>query len=117
MELPDFDKLLEMAQQRPEELEALREALVEEVITSARSGCQRRLRGLQFQIDMTRRKAKTPMAACIKISELMYKSLADLRMQLNDPWQHEAQKEPETEAADVLSMDEYKSRNQVAGMA
>jgi len=31
----------------------------------------RRLNGLQFKVDMLRRKHKTPLAACIAISELL----------------------------------------------
>lgn len=45
---------------------------------------QRKLRGLQFHIDMEIRRSKTPMAACIKISEMMHGSLSKLRSALND---------------------------------
>lgn len=117
MELPDFDQLVEMAQQCPEELEALREALVEEVITSARSDSQRRLRGLQFQIDMARRKAKTPLAACMRISELMYESLAELRIYLNDPWHTPIPDASRSESAKILRMDAFRARNGVAELA
>lgn len=84
-ELPEFDVLLEMAEKRPEQLEALRSELVEAVISSAREDCQRRLRGLQFQIDSTRRTAGSPMAACLRISQMMHESLNNLRECLNEP--------------------------------
>lgn len=86
MELPEFDTLVKMAQESPDELEALREEMVESVISSARQDFQRRLRGLQFQIDMTRAKSKTPLAACIRITELMYDSFHDLHTRLNEPY-------------------------------
>lgn len=84
-ELPEFDVLLEMAERRPEQLEALRVELIEAIISSAREDCQRRLRGLQFKVDSTRRAARTPMAACIRISQLMHESLTQLREALTEP--------------------------------
>ena len=81
--LPDFDELAEMAQQTPGELEALKRQIIEETISRAEEHNQRKLRGLQFHIDMEVRRAKSPMAACIKISEMMNRSLSDLRTSLN----------------------------------
>jgi len=77
--LPDFDELTEMAQQDPDQLEALRLQIIEETISQAEEYNQRKLRGLQFHIDMEIRRAKSPMAACIKISGMMHHSLQDLR--------------------------------------
>ncbi|MBV1913738.1 MAG: DUF3135 domain-containing protein [Pseudomonadales bacterium] len=82
-QLPDFDELAEMAQQTPDELEALKRQIIEETISRAEEHNQRKLRGLQFHIDMEIRRAKSPMAACIKISEMMNRSLSDLRTSLN----------------------------------
>ncbi|OZG72152.1 hypothetical protein BTA51_17520 [Hahella sp. CCB-MM4] len=112
MELPNFDLLLEMAQKRPEELEALREQMVENVISSARSEYQNRLRGLQFQIDMTRAKSKTPLAACMRISELMYESFSELHFYLNEPLEYQEQRRSrETQqAANVVNLNDYKAR-------
>ncbi|AZZ93452.1 DUF3135 domain-containing protein [Hahella sp. KA22] len=112
MELPHFDELLEMAKQRPEALEALREEMVEYIITSARTDCQRKLRGLQFKVDMTRARAKTPLAACIKISQLMHESLAELRYCLNERYDFalaEAEAAPVSNA-EVISLEDYRSR-------
>lgn len=83
MQLPDFNSLVKLAKESPEDFEILRKALIEEAITSAQQDSQRRLRGLQFQIDMTRRKSKTPLAACIRISSLMQASLIELRDYIN----------------------------------
>ncbi|HET8706584.1 MAG TPA: DUF3135 domain-containing protein, partial [Pseudomonadales bacterium] len=81
--LPSFDELMNLAKNDPEGLEALRTRLVEDLITSAPTEYQRRLRGLQFQIDMERRRAHSPMAACIRISNMMHESLDRLREALN----------------------------------
>lgn len=82
--IPEFDRLTTMAQQNPEQLEALRRQMIEETISQADESMQRKLHGLQFHIDMEIRRAKTPMAACVKISEMMHGSLSNLRSALND---------------------------------
>ncbi len=111
MELPDFDKLLEMARQRPDELEALREQMVENVISSARTEYRHRLRGLQFRIDMTRAKSKTPLAACLRISELMHKSFSELHFYLNEPMEtHELRQSRQEVPATVVNLQEYRER-------
>lgn len=80
--LPEFDELVKMSK---EELEILREEYIEEIINSASSEDQKRkLRGLQFKIDMERRKAKNPMAACVKISQMMHESFVELRNKLKE---------------------------------
>ena len=83
-ELPDFDTLKAMAEQNPQALEDLRQQFVNDLIANAPPAVQRRLRGLQFQIDAQRRIHKNPLAACIKLSEMMYESFSELRYVLND---------------------------------
>ncbi len=82
--MPDFDELAMLAKQDPQEFEALRAKLCNELIDSAPEPQRRRLKGLQFQVDMERRKATTPMAACIRISEMMHTSFDELRYVLNE---------------------------------
>lgn len=91
--LPEFDELVKLAENNPEELEKLRRTLVEQVIQSAPERLQRRLEGLQFQIDAQCKLAGSPMAACIKVSEMMHESFAQLRYMLND---HLVRRAPET---------------------
>ncbi|MCB1685136.1 MAG: DUF3135 domain-containing protein, partial [Pseudomonadales bacterium] len=43
---------------------------------------RRRLEGIQFKVDIARRRAATPLAATIRISEMMARSLADLHASL-----------------------------------
>lgn len=77
--LPAFEVLLDLARNDPEGLEALRQSLTASVIEAAPTEAnRRRLRGLQFQVDMERERARTPLAATIRISELMCQSLAEL---------------------------------------
>ncbi len=84
LELPDFDELLTLAQEDPDALEALRQEHVNAIINGADTSHQQRLKGLQFQIDAQRAIHKdSPMGSCMKISQLMHESFAELRGQLN----------------------------------
>lgn len=84
--LPEFDVLVDMARNNPERLERLRRELTEDVIKGAQNEHhKKRLAGLQFRVDLERRRARTPLAATIKISEMMCHSLADLHRSMVTP--------------------------------
>ena len=83
MKLPDFDELVRLAQTDPESFESFRKDVCEEFISQAPEQYQRRLRGIQFQIDMEVEKASNPMAACVKVSQMMHESFHKLRIALN----------------------------------
>ncbi len=109
-QLPDFDTMLELAENNPHELEDIRKAAIEALISSAPVEMQRRLRGLQFQIDAHCSIANNPMASCIKISEMMHQSFHKLRWALNQatgqdpqtPYYYEEEEESFPQAADVI---------------
>lgn len=112
MNLPDFDELVAMAESSPEELDRLRREMVERIIESTSNEVlRRRLRGLQFQIDAKIRKARTPLAACIMISQMMHDSLLEMRERLlsRDPIQclEDAQA---AASAEVVSLQEARQR-------
>ena len=104
LDLPDFDQLVKLAQEDPEALEALRKQLCESLIQQAPESYQQRLRGLQFKIDMERRRAKTPMAACIKLSSLMQDSFYKLRMALNEASSQQAAASAQATGVNTLSL-------------
>lgn len=84
--LPAFDVLVDMARNDPQGLETLRRSLTDAVITAASNETtRRRLEGLQFRVDMERRRATTPLAATIRISEMMCRSLAALHRSMVAP--------------------------------
>jgi hypothetical protein len=84
--LPEFDVLVDMARNDPQGLETLRRSLTNAVITTASTeAARRRLHGLQFRIDMERRRASTPLAAAVRLSNMMCESLARLRQSLVAP--------------------------------
>jgi len=71
----DFDEWARLARTDRHAFEARRLALIEAFIRQFPGPDQRRLRGLQFRIDMERRRARTPMAACLRLSAMMWDSL------------------------------------------
>ena len=86
MSLPEFEVLVDLARNDPEGLDNLRAALVTGVIDDARTPQQKqRLAGLQFRIDLERRKSGSAMGATIRISEMMCRSLADLHLSIVAP--------------------------------
>lgn len=75
----DFDEWSRLAKTDPAAFEARRLALIETYLHRLPPLGQRRLRGLQFRIDMERRRARTPMAACLRLSSMMWESLLGRR--------------------------------------
>lgn len=82
-DLPSFETLKAMAEEKPEALEALRQELTQEIVESAPSmERRRRLEGLNFTIEMNRRKASNPMHSCLLISQLMWDSALTMAEEL-----------------------------------
>jgi hypothetical protein len=71
----DFDAWAEVARTDPEAFERMRLAAIERCIADAPVQNQERLRRLQWRIDQERRRAGTPLAACIRVSRMMWQSL------------------------------------------
>ena len=74
----DFDHWSQLAQDDPEGFERLRSRTIEHHISQATEAHQARLRCLQWRIDRIRETTKSPMAACITISSMMWDSLHQL---------------------------------------
>lgn len=71
----DFDAWAELAKRDPAAFEQLRSDTIEALLQQVPANRQHRLRGLQWRIDRTRERASNPMAACIRISQMMWDSL------------------------------------------
>ena len=68
----DFDTWSALANSDPEAFEKQRQGLVNQAIAGAPTGQQQRLRSLQWRIDKVRERSGTPLAACIRISGMMW---------------------------------------------
>ena len=77
--LQDFDEWMVLAKNNPDKFEERRREHIELFIASAPKDKQHRLKGLQWQIDQTRKLSPSPMASCITISNMMWDSLDRLR--------------------------------------
>lgn len=73
--LLNFDQWAQLAKSDPEAFEARRAATIEAAIQRMPAHKQQRMRCLQWKIDQVRDRASNPMAACIKLSEMMWDSL------------------------------------------
>ncbi|ODC03807.1 hypothetical protein BFW38_09900 [Terasakiispira papahanaumokuakeensis] len=80
--LPCFDTLMEMAQQDPQALEALRQKLSDEIVEQSNQKQRRKLEQLRFRIEGERYRATTPLASCIRLSSLMHDTLYHLNIHL-----------------------------------
>lgn len=102
----DINQLMKLAEENPDELERLRQREIKQLIDGAPEDMQRRLRGLQFQIDCHRQKHNSsPMGSCMAISRLMIDSLNKLNQALHgtiDDAEQNAKPERKT-VASVLS--------------
>lgn len=68
----DFDDWADLAIHDPEGFESRRADAIEEAIRHAPPRLQARLRRLQWKLDQIRRTSATPMAACIRMNQLMW---------------------------------------------
>ncbi|KZY61084.1 hypothetical protein A3742_02860 [Oleiphilus sp. HI0071] len=112
IDLPSFDTLVELAREKPEELEQLRQRITRDVISSAPNHMQERLSGLQFQIDMERRRSSSAVSACLKISSMMNEALVDLREALSNP--EEFLRNRPQHRADVLDFSSARAKKLLA---
>ena len=71
----DFSEWSHLADTDPQAFELKREQVIESVIQSMPDAKQERMRRLQWRIDQERRLAKSPMAACIRLSNMMWENV------------------------------------------
>ena len=77
----DFDEWMNLARDNPDEFEAKRQEQIDLFFEKVPENRHSRLKGLQWQIDQTRKLSRSPMASCIKISTMMWESVDRLREQ------------------------------------
>jgi hypothetical protein len=72
----DFDEWVRLARVDPEAFERRRREAIDDLIVSAPDYLQPRLHGLQFQVEMERRRSRSPYAACVRVSRMMWEKFA-----------------------------------------
>jgi len=71
----DFEEWAALAKSDPQAFEAKRQEAIEQLIVATTPRMQTRLRGLQWRIDMDRRRASTPLTSCMQIFNKMWASV------------------------------------------
>jgi hypothetical protein len=72
----DFDSWAALARNNPQAFEAKRNDVLENAIQQAPAQRRQRLRCLQWKLDHVRHTAPTPMAATVRMQQLMWDSVA-----------------------------------------
>lgn len=73
----NFDDWVDLARDDMQAFEQRRVACIEAMITCAGGSNQRRLRHLQWRIEMERQRTRTPLQACLRLSAMMWDSVLD----------------------------------------
>lgn len=95
--LPSFDRLLWMAENTPEKLDALQKRLSKETIAESHERNQANLTSLLDHLDKRLAQCKTPYQRCHLVSSLMFQKLALLNHAYCQPeqfFQHKAEVVP-----------------------
>ncbi|HHM06196.1 MAG TPA: DUF3135 domain-containing protein [Gammaproteobacteria bacterium] len=71
----DFDGWARLARTDPEAFEQQREKVLRAVINEAPPHMRRRLAGVQWRVDMERRRSNSPLAACVRTFTMMWDSV------------------------------------------
>lgn len=69
MDAFDFEYWRELFESNPEEFEKRRKQVTDELIVSCNK--QRRLKGLQFKVDMERKRSRNSIGSCVRLSTIM----------------------------------------------
>lgn len=71
----NFDSWASLARSNPQAFENKRRSVIEQAIGQAPDRCRPRLRCLQWKLDQLRRTAPNPLAATIRMQELMWEKV------------------------------------------
>ena len=100
----DFEEWASLAKTDPAAFEAKREHAIAQLIDGASPRMQTRLRGLQWRVDMDRRRAGSPLSSCMKIFNQMWATVYGERGLLDAL--HGVGPLPERTPADVLNLEQ-----------
>ena len=70
-----FDEWKTLAETNPQAFEQKRKDIINSLISGASSRHRNKLEGLQWRIDMERRRSSSPLSACVRISSMMLDSV------------------------------------------
>ncbi len=74
-ERPEYEHLRVLAEQDPDAFERRRHEIIESALVRVPEERSQRMRRLQWRIDQERLRCRTPLAACIALSRMMWDSV------------------------------------------
>jgi len=81
-----FEEWEQLAREDLNTFEIRRKVILKQAIAQASPELHQKLEGLQFRIDMERRKARTPMASCLRINCMMMDHIYDELLPILNLW-------------------------------
>jgi hypothetical protein len=100
----DFNQWAELAKSDPEAFSRQRRMFIEEYIANMGHANHPMLKGLQFRIDMERRRARPPLKMCLRLSSMMWDSFYELKSVLDAAaGRNAASRKPSARTARVLT--------------
>ena len=96
----NFDKWKDLAINDPDAFEQQRQIEIEKMISNSAPERQQRLRGLQWRVDMLRRKHSNPVMSCQKVFGMMWDSVYG-EVGLQNALRFKVPLEPESAEADT----------------
>ena len=73
----DYEEWALLARENPTEFEEMRQREIERMILATPLAIQKRLRGLQWRIDMERRKCPNALSACLRLYTMMWDAVTE----------------------------------------
>lgn len=109
----NFDELKELYIKSPDEFELQRLSLISSFIASLPDDAVlRKIKGLQFKIDMERRKSKNPYDSCVRLNKLLRIFLEEeFILAVNLTVKNRHLNISEADSNNVVNLTKYKSKH------
>ena len=103
----DFDQWKTLAESDPEAFERRRQAVIDSYISGVSQSKRQRLQGLQWRVDMERRRSSNPMQSFLRIYTMMWDSVCGERglLQACTPSAASEERKGGRPSAQVVSID------------
>lgn len=107
----DFEEWASLAKTDPEAFEAKRGEVIARFIENASPRMRSRLRGLQWRIDMERRRASNPLSSCMCIFNQMWASVYGERGLLDALHGRDCGPQSESRLAGLVKIDQRRAHH------
>jgi hypothetical protein len=106
-----YEELKGLVQQSPQAFEARRRQLIDEAIEGMPAARRQQARQWQFQLEMTLRRYKDPVARMNKMVEILWQQLAHLQRALRSPVALTAERRGRSAGGAVIDLARHRQRH------